>query len=56
MSPLTFVALAFTLAQQAAIPRQAAVSGTVLEEGSGERCGGGGAPRLDARRPCCADE
>ena len=34
MSLLTVVALAFTLAQQAAIPQQAAVSGTVLEAGS----------------------
>jgi hypothetical protein len=34
MSPLTFVVLAFTLAQQAAVPQQAAVSGTVLEAGS----------------------
>ena len=34
MSPLTFVALAFTLAQQTAVPQQAAVSGTVLEAGS----------------------
>jgi Carboxypeptidase regulatory-like domain len=34
MSPLTFVALAFTLAQQAAVPQQAAVSGTVFEAGS----------------------
>jgi hypothetical protein len=34
VSPLTFVALAFTLAQQGAVPRQVAVSGTVLEAGS----------------------
>jgi protocatechuate 3,4-dioxygenase beta subunit len=34
MSPLTFVALAFTLTLQAAVPRQAAVSGTVFEAGS----------------------
>jgi len=34
MSVLTFVALAFTLAQQAAVPQQAALSGTVLEAGS----------------------
>jgi hypothetical protein len=34
MSPLTFVALAFTLTQEAAVPHQAAVTGTVLEAGS----------------------
>lgn len=34
MSPLTFVALAFTLTPQVAAPQQAAVSGTVLEAGS----------------------
>jgi protocatechuate 3,4-dioxygenase beta subunit len=34
MSPLTFVALAFTLTLQAAVPQPAAVSGTVFEPGS----------------------
>src|SRR5215470_19738605 len=35
MSPLTFLALAFTLTQQATVPEQAAaVSGTVLEAGT----------------------
>jgi hypothetical protein len=34
MSPLTLLALAFTLTQQIAVPQQAAVSGTVLEAGS----------------------
>jgi Carboxypeptidase regulatory-like domain len=34
MSLLTFVALAFTLTQQSAVPEQASVSGTVLEAGS----------------------
>jgi hypothetical protein len=34
MSPVTFVALAFTLTLQAAVPQQAAVSGTVFEAGS----------------------
>ena len=33
MSLLTFVALAFTLTQQSAVPEQASVSGTVLEAG-----------------------
>ena len=34
MSPLTFVALAFTLTQEAAVPQQAAVAGTVFDAGS----------------------
>lgn len=34
MSLLTFVALAFTLTQQSAVPQQASVAGTVLEAGS----------------------
>ena len=34
MSPLTLLALTFTLAQQAGVPQQAAVSGTVLEAGT----------------------
>src|SRR5262245_25890584 len=34
MSPLMFVAFAVTLAQQAAVPRHAVLSGTVLDAGS----------------------
>jgi protocatechuate 3,4-dioxygenase beta subunit len=34
MSPLTLLALTFTITQQAAVPQQAAVSGTVLEAGT----------------------
>src|SRR2546428_853795 len=34
MSPLTLLALTFTLTQQAAVPQKAAVSGTVLEAGT----------------------
>jgi len=34
MAPLTLLAFTFTLAQQAAVPQQAAVSGTVLEAGT----------------------
>jgi hypothetical protein len=34
MSQVTFVALAFTLTLQAAVPQQAVVSGTVFEAGS----------------------
>jgi protocatechuate 3,4-dioxygenase beta subunit len=40
MSPLTFVALAFTLTLQAAVPQPASVSGAVFEAGSNMPIGG----------------